>query len=149
MFQITLDIFSGRQNPSALIDAQEARELVAELSRNRSILTSLDAGYQGLGFRGIIIEPTDDTVTHRYNLPPIFKIAGGASANETKAQEIAERLIRSVIYKGSQDGIPFHSTFEKTVLEMLASIPISEFYTESDSHFAPPVPTAPVAPAPL
>jgi hypothetical protein len=142
MFQITLDVFSGRENPSLFIEGQEARDLVVELSRNRGILTNVDEGYQGLGFRGAIIEPTDDTVIRRYDLPPIFKIAGGSSANEAKAQEIAERLIRNVIRVGPRDGIAFSPPFESTVLEMLSSIPTSEFETEGDSY-APPaaVPT--------
>src|SRR4051812_13251908 len=97
MLSITLDCFSGRENPSLLISGQTAHDLVAELARNRGILTDLDAGYQGLGFRGVIIEPTNDTVSQRYGLPPIFKIAGGSSGNEAKAQEIAERLIKSVV----------------------------------------------------
>jgi hypothetical protein len=141
MFQITLDVFSGRENPSMIMEDQEARELGLELSRNRGILTDLNAGYQGLGFRGIIIQPTDDTVVRRYDLPPIFKIASGASANETKAQEIAERLIKSVIKKGSQDAISFSPSFENTMLEMLASPPTSDFDTEGDTQPAP-IPTA-------
>jgi len=144
MFQITLDVFSGRENPSLFLDGKEARDLVMELSHNRGILTEIDAGYQGLGFRGVIIQPTDDTVSRRNNFPPIFKIAGGSSANEAKAQEIAERIIKMVIKAGSRDGIAFSSSFEKTVLEMLASFPTSEFDTEGDSS----APASPAAAAP-
>ena len=94
MLQVTLDVFSGRENPSLFVEGQEARDLLRELSQHNGILTPVDSGYDGLGFRGVIIEPTDDTVGNRYGFPPIFKIAGGSSANEAKAQEIAERLER-------------------------------------------------------
>ena len=93
MFQVTLDIFSGRENPSVFIDAQEARALAVEFSRHQRILTKPEAGYQGLGWRGVIIEAIEDTLTQRYNLPAVFKIASGASDDEAKAQEIAARLI--------------------------------------------------------
>ncbi len=133
MLQITLDVFSGRENPSSLVEGQEARELIVELSRNRGILTDLDAGYQGLGFRGVIIEPTTDTVSRRHDLPPIFKIAGGSSGDEAKAQEIAERLIRQVIQGGPRDRIALPASFEKTLLDMLSSTAAGEFDSEGDS----------------
>jgi hypothetical protein len=136
MFQITLDVFSGRPNPSAFIDGQEARDLAAELSRNRSSWTEVGAGYQGLGFRGVIVEPTNDTVAHSYDLPPRFKVAGGSSANETKAQELAERLVRSVTKSGSRDAIALASEFEKAVLGMLGARQPSEFDSVPDSKAA-------------
>jgi hypothetical protein len=132
MFQITLDVFSGRENPSSYIDGQEARDLVVEISRNRGALTNADAGYQGLGFRGVLIEPTDDAVVRQHDLPSRFKIGGGSSSDETKAQEIAERLIKSVVKAGPRDGITFATSFDKTLLEMLASTPVNAFDTEGD-----------------
>jgi hypothetical protein len=143
MFQITLDAFSGRENPSLLISGQEARDLAIEFSRNRSILTNVTAGYQGLGFRGIVIQPTDDTFGPRHDLPPIFKIAGGSSSNEGKAQEIAERLIKTMLKSDHPDKITYPAGFERLLLDMVSSPPASEFDTEPDSRGTTPPVAAP------
>jgi hypothetical protein len=142
MLQITLDIFSGRENPHAYVEGADARAILLELARNRSIVTTVESGYQGLGFRGVIIELTDDETATRYALPSVFKIAGGSSPNEAKAQEIAERLIRVAANAGSRDGVAFSPNFESEVLEMLAAIPAHEYHGETDSHVrpAPPLP---------
>jgi hypothetical protein len=137
MFQITLDVFSGRENPSTFITGQDAHDLAVEFSRNRGILTDGGAGFQGLGFRGVVIEPTNDTITKHYDLPQIFKIGGGSSGNEAKAQEIAERLCKKVIRAGARDSILFPQDLEKTVLQMLASTSSPEIDTESDAQGAP------------
>jgi hypothetical protein len=132
MLQLTVDVFAGRENPSVVVDGQEAREILAEISRNQGMLTPVAAGYQGLGFRGVIIQPTDDTVSQHYGLPPICKLAGGASANEAKAQELAERLIRTVLSAGPADGIAFPALFEGHLLELLRQTPTSPFDTAED-----------------
>jgi hypothetical protein len=140
MLQVTLDAFSGRESPSLIVDGQEARDILRELSQNNGILTPVDSGYQGLGFRGVIIAPTDDTVAQRYGLPPICKIAGGASANEAKAQEIAERLIKKVLGAGPRDGIAFPKQFEKHLLELLRETATTDFDTARTSPRPHPLP---------
>jgi hypothetical protein len=136
MLHITLDIFSGRENPSLVIDGAEAMELVAELSRHRNVVTSLDAGHQGLGFRGVVIEPTDDAISAHYDLPEAFRIAGGSSAYEAKAQEIAEKLIRRVLQAPPRDNIAHAAQLEKDLLEMLLTPHRSPYATEGDAHAA-------------
>jgi len=147
MLQVTLDAFSGRENPSVFVDGQEARDILQELSLNNGILTPVDSGYQGLGFRGVIIAPTDDTVGQRYGVPPICKIAGGASANESKAQEIAERLIKKVLAGGSRDGIAFPTQLERDLIGLLRQTPTTDFDTAEDVSSPAPAPPAAAAPA--
>jgi hypothetical protein len=137
MFQITLDIFSGRENPSIRIEDQEARDLGLEISRNRDILMNLDAGFQGLGFRGLLVEAVDDGAARRYDLPSTFRIAG-SSGNSAKSEEIAERLIRRVLKEEPRDGKAYSEDFEKTVLGMLTSIPTSDYSTQEDRHGSAP-----------
>jgi hypothetical protein len=144
MLQVTLDAFAGRENPSLIVEGEEAREILVEISRNKGILTAVDAGYQGLGFRGVIIQPTDDTAGQHYGLPPICKIAGGASTNEAKAQEIAERLIKTVLRAGPGDGIAFPAQFETHLLDLLRETPTSAYDTTEDE--SAPAPAAAAAP---
>jgi len=143
MLRITLDMFSGRENPVGYLDGQDEREVLRELSLNRGVLAPIESGYQGLGFRGVIIEPTDDAVGRRYGIPAVAKLAGGATLLEAKAQEIAERLIRKVLAAGSTDNVPFPSQFERTVLDLLAQVPTTDFDTTDDA-----VAGSPGAPAP-
>src|SRR5450631_1125203 len=70
MLHVTLDVFSGRENPSVTLDGAEAEEIASELARHRTIIAETDAGHQGLGFRGVVIETTDDTISTHYDLPP-------------------------------------------------------------------------------
>jgi hypothetical protein len=142
MLQVTLDIFSGRENPTVYLDGQEAREILRELCLNRGVLSAVESGYQGLGFRGVLIAPTEDTVCSGYGLPPVAKIAGGATVQEAKAQEIAERLIRRVLSGSAADQIAFPPQFELTVLDMLANVPTTDPDTVEDDAAA-----APAAPA--
>jgi hypothetical protein len=133
MFQITLDVFSGRPNPTFFVEGQDARDLVRELTQHRTVLADVDEGYQGLGFRGVVIEPTEDTVAERFDLPPVFRIAGGASMNESKGQEIAERLIRNLTRRASADGIVYDQSVEDKVLELMRTAPTIEMEYESQA----------------
>jgi hypothetical protein len=132
MLQVTLDIFSGRANPSAYLDGEEALDLLRVICLNRGVLAAPDSGYQGLGFRGVLIEPTEDTVCSRYGLPAIARIAAGATDHEAKAQEIAERLIVRVLSGSAADGIAFPPRFESSVLDMMTHLPTADPDTVED-----------------
>src|SRR5947199_7968010 len=97
MLKVTADVFSGRENPQWLLEGNDAQAVLKELALNRGAVAELDSGFQGLGLRGLIIEPLSDDVTQEYALPTAFRIASGASLYESKALEIAERLIQGMI----------------------------------------------------
>ena len=62
MLRITADLFSGRPNPTWTAEADEARELFREISQNPSATGGLDEGFQGLGYRGLIVEVLSDNI---------------------------------------------------------------------------------------
>ncbi len=93
MLRVTIDVFSGRPNPSYLLDENEAKEVLKEIANNRAVVANTESGYQGLGYRGILVELLTDDTVEQYSLPAVFKIANGASLYESKGLEIAERLI--------------------------------------------------------
>ena len=134
MLRITLDVFSGRPNPTVVVDAEEARGILRDISRNRGAVTALDSGYSGLGFRGIVLESTEDSGFDRYELPAAFKLAGGSSSNEAKAEELAARLIRRVTEVGPADAMAFPAEFDRMLLRMLETRHIFEHYSEAESH---------------
>lgn len=74
--RITIDIFSGRQNPVLELTGKEAHEAIERLQPVRE----LEKGEEGLppeptlGYRGLIIEQTGEPVK---GLPKIFRLAHG------------------------------------------------------------------------
>lgn len=146
MLKITIDIFSGRPNPTWVLTEREAQEILREVVRNRGVVTEVDSGYQGLGYRGIIVEALTDAVETRYGLPAVFEIANGASLYEAKAQEIAERLIRrmhsaNVTARGAAEPIDFDENLQRQLLDHLGSFPRLEIPSQQD-------PANPSSPAP-
>ncbi|MDP8982793.1 MAG: hypothetical protein M3O35_19630 [Acidobacteriota bacterium] len=93
MVRITTDIFSGRPNPTYLAEADEATELLTQISQNKSAISGLHEGFQDLGYRGLIVEVLSDTAAVKLDLPSAFRIAGVA---HPKGQEIAERIFSSM-----------------------------------------------------
>jgi hypothetical protein len=94
MLQITVDIFSGRPNPTWVVEADEATKLLQEISRNQSAIAAVHEGYQGLGYRGLVVETLSDNIGSKYDLPAIFRI--GHNSHE-KGLEIAERVLNSML----------------------------------------------------
>jgi hypothetical protein len=74
--RITIDIFSGRKNPVIELTGREAQEAIDRLQPARKI----EKGEMGLppvptlGYRGVIIEQTDEPVR---GLPKVFRLAHG------------------------------------------------------------------------
>lgn len=74
--RITIDIFSGRENPVIEIQGREAQDAIDRLQPTRK----LEKGEMGLppapvlGYRGLIIEQTDKPVR---GLPKVFRLAHG------------------------------------------------------------------------
>jgi hypothetical protein len=73
--RITVDVFSGRPNPSVELDDREAQELIERLAPRRL----LEPGEPDLppaptlGYRGVVIEQTGEPSPH---LPGTFRVVG-------------------------------------------------------------------------
>lgn len=144
MLQVTLDVFSGRPNPSWILDDEEAKEVLKEISNNRGIVDETDSGYQGLGYRGISLELLTDEAVEMYNVPSLFKIANGASLYESKALEVAARLISSMSSatlraSGSDSVVDFNEDLQRQLLDRLGSFPKLDSLSEPDSVGIPSV----------
>jgi hypothetical protein len=128
-------------------NSQEVNNLLKEISRNRGAITDIDAGYSGLGFRGIILEFLSDDGAEVYDLPPIFKIGSGGSQNDAKGLEIVERLIQSLsnytVAVSSDTPITFDSALlERYLLELLDQPTRTGTVTESDGAASARLPLA-------
>jgi len=140
MLQITADMFSGRPNPTLAIEAQEARNLLRDIARNPSIIAAVDEGYQGLGYRGLIVEAVIDNIAGNYGLPPSFRVAHTAHPT---GQEIGERVF-DLMRRAQVIDERLHS-FGIQGLQELGS---REEATEADQSAPPAAPVAPEAARP-
>src|ERR1700756_1299178 len=95
MFSVTVDAFSGRPNPTYVIGDDESREFLRDLPQ--AAISDTATRFDGLGFRGVVVEArTDDMTDARVDLPPRFVVGGGTAVDEDAASEFVERLIRGL-----------------------------------------------------
>jgi hypothetical protein len=94
MLRITADVFSGRPNPSWLIeDEAEAKAVLRELARNRDLYADGEAVNGGLGLRGFRLEPLGDELAHDYGLGDSAYVSVTGAAAISDAAGFAERLV--------------------------------------------------------
>ncbi len=136
MLKVTIDAFSGRENPSWVLDEKDEQDLLKDLARNRGMVGEENAGYSGLGFRGIIVEAQTDDFSDQYGLPMTIRLAGGASDNEAKGLETAERIIKSARKYASKAeeavGYALDKALEDLILQQLDRIPGPQATEETD-----------------
>ncbi|WP_409055446.1 hypothetical protein [Streptomyces sp. SYP-A7185] len=101
--RITVDIFSGRTNPTWEIqDQEQVRELIQLIAHHEAAVADVSAGFTGLGFRGIQVEITDDLDTA--GLPAVFKVAGGGGRDPYAGADVAERLLETMPVGPPEEG---------------------------------------------
>jgi hypothetical protein len=78
MFEIELDIFSGRPNPRWTLDAAEGREFLTRLL-DRAVPMAPLTTRDGLGYRGFICKATGNTAAtlQSRHLPTSFRVRDG------------------------------------------------------------------------
>ena len=72
MFKVTVDLFSGRPNPSWIVNDARGDELLKRIAAEKQVISKPLNGYDGLGFRGIRIEMLSDEKPEK--LPAAFII---------------------------------------------------------------------------
>ncbi|NGZ10876.1 MAG: hypothetical protein CV088_16065 [Nitrospira sp. LK70] len=93
MLRITADVFSGRTNPEWTMDTQQAQEILRELSSHRVRIGKINEGFDGLGYRGLIVDVLSDNLAMKYDLPHTFRLAHN---NDSKGLELGERILGSM-----------------------------------------------------
>lgn len=79
MFEVELDIFSGRPNPRWVLDSQEEQEFLVRLSDGSVPIVSLSTVEDALGYRGFIIRADGATaaILTARGLPTSFRVRDG------------------------------------------------------------------------
>lgn len=83
--RVTLDVFSGRPNPSWDLSEAEVRQLV-DRGAGRAF-AAVTAGPGVLGFRGFIVEAPSDDRADRAGLPAAFRVGTGSAADSLVGAE--------------------------------------------------------------
>lgn len=96
MLKMSVDIFSGRTNPSWVLSHEDTHELLKEVKSNRDMIAEGDLEIQGLGYRGITIDILSDELSKQYDVSSRFQIANGTSKHEKKGFEVARRYIKAM-----------------------------------------------------
>jgi hypothetical protein len=97
MLRVTSDIFSGRPNPSWVIeDEGQSREYLRKsLALRGSRATTESSESSPLGFRGLVLEPINDELARDFNLSTDLWIPSTLAA-ESEGRDLLETLILSM-----------------------------------------------------
>ncbi|NOG70425.1 hypothetical protein [Roseicella sp. DB1501] len=121
MLQVTVDVFSGRPNPSWVVaDEAEARSLLREFSRERPLMAAAPTQDGGLGLRGLQIEPLSDELDKDFGQAAAGYLRLGPQATG-RERELAERVLASM-----DQGLPTAASAEALPLET----PLQEFLAQ-------------------
>lgn len=85
--QVTLDVFSGRPNPSWKLSGNDLSRLINGLAGKA--VPSPEPGKGGLGYRGFIIAVLDDATATATKLPATFRVGGDVYPGPVAAQPTA------------------------------------------------------------
>lgn len=139
MLKVTADIFSGRENPQWVVEGKEAQAVLKDLAQARSAVADVGSGFQGLGYRGLIVEPLSDNVESEYGLPSTFRIAGGGTGGDAKGHEVAERLVKGMLKAtpmsavGDVTGESFDKETQKYLLSQISSAASATVTAQTES----------------
>jgi hypothetical protein len=111
MLKIVVDIFSGRPNPSWIMDDDRGKEILVQIANRREVIAKINEGYDGIGFRGIHIELMGDE--NIKGIPSQFAIANGTTKNPKDSINLARSIVDQMI------------RYEKMSLDLLNLTPIN------------------------
>lgn len=98
--RVTVDVFSGRTNPSWELTPEQTRELLAFAALNPDAIDSSPSGtegFQGLGFRGLQVDFISDADTNTTGLPSSMRIATGHDLKSlADATDFVSSLVKSM-----------------------------------------------------
>ncbi|HEX8393441.1 MAG TPA: hypothetical protein VF665_13940, partial [Longimicrobium sp.] len=143
MARITLDIFSGRPNPSWVLDEKQARDLLQDLQRRPEALAPADAFPGILGYRGILVESEYEgakpaVAEFGRALPAAFRLGSGRARDNARSFEFAERLLsglgNAAPAGGAEDAGP---SYDKMNLRALIQRQMADASTSGEFTEAP------------
>jgi hypothetical protein len=100
MVRVTIDMFSGRPNPSFTLDDKEAREILRQVQSAPEIVAPEEAAPAILGFRGLVVSLDDvggpGQSDELHGVPSKFRVGVGGTGDRGRSFELAERLLARI-----------------------------------------------------
>ena len=92
MLRVTVDLFSGRENPRWTVDFDQALRLLQTIANAPDVIEHADPGTLGLGYRGLLVDLISDDLYREVRLPTSFRILSKAGRGST----VVEQILRTV-----------------------------------------------------
>jgi hypothetical protein len=97
MARITLDLFSGRPNPTWVLDDAKARDVLRRVRSRPELAAPVDAYPAILGYRGVVVELEHDGAEAPREfasaVPAAFRLGSGKARDNGGSFELAEQLV--------------------------------------------------------
>lgn len=98
MLKVTIDLFSGRPNPTWIVTSEETEAaILGAVSQSTELFASPGAGFNGLGYREVIVARIDDDQPQRTRVPYEFALATTAAANVQGSGQLAQQLVEAMM----------------------------------------------------
>ena len=94
MLRITIDVFSGLQNPQWTVAFDDARALLRSIAETPEVIEYSDPAILGLGYRGIKIDLLSDDLYREARVPASFRIVGRTA----RGNDIVGQVLQSAGY---------------------------------------------------
>ena len=108
-FQITLDTYSGRPNPTWVLNDADSAQLVSRLEAAPKLMQSVDLqpSQMGLGYRGYIVEQlTPPEVSGGPAVPAAFRIGSGGSEAESFLLRTGSAFLPAAVLEATEAAPP-------------------------------------------
>lgn len=92
MLRVTVDLFSGRENPRWLVEFDEARRLLQTIASTPEVIEHADPATLGLGYRGLLVELISDDLYREMRLPLSFRVV----SKEGRSRTVIEQILRTM-----------------------------------------------------
>ena len=97
MIKVTINMFSGRPNPTWVVtDEAVVRKVLTAVAENRAVAGKPESAFDGLGFRGVEVLLLNDDDESPARLPRQFVLAGSPGAGLRPGAELASTLIKGM-----------------------------------------------------
>lgn len=119
MLRIEVDMYSGRPNPSWTVDEKDAKDILDKIAKSPQAVVDAEAESQGLGYRGIIIEPLAEELMYEYDMPASFMIAGSGSKDIAGGIDLAAEIVKRMPVgkkAANADATPLDANLKETIL---------------------------------
>jgi hypothetical protein len=122
MLKLTLDTFSGRENPSWVLPARPALQLLKRIAADLDFVITPSEVPSMLGYRGVNLQLLSHELRLHFNLPAWLTLVPGRGTNLTRHAEQVAELVWVAIKQGAAVGGRDFSAMLRLLENLLANL---------------------------